>query len=108
MSLKLEKPLEAITGGASIRIDVSQYVKSFESQEVSGQFPDGIIEGKLIQKNGHEISLTNSGSSHGNDSVRLIVSADSPLPTGVKFVGIKLRSKIILESVNVYWKNGQQ
>jgi hypothetical protein len=106
VSIKPSEPLEAITGGAAIHIDITQFVKPFQFDEVSKKFPNGGIEGKLIQQNGKEILLISKGSSHGNNTVRLIVSGVTPVSTDTKFVEVKLKSKINIESSSIYWKNG--
>jgi len=107
VSIKPEKSLEAITGGAAIYIDVTKYLKPLEFGDESNRLADGIIEGKLIQKNGNEIALINTGESHSNESVRSIVSSSKPVPTDVEFVEVKLKSQSVFKNVNVYWKNGK-
>ena len=107
ISIKPEKSLEAITGGASIYVDVTQYLEPLNFSDESNKLPDSLIEGKLIQKNGIEITITNSGESHSNDSVWSIVSSSNPIPTDVEFVEVKLKSHSVFENVNVYWKNGK-
>lgn len=109
--LKFEEPVKAITGGAAIYVDVSQYVEGsgFAAERfkaVDARFPPGVVEGELITVNGEPIFLKSSGASLGKDSVWLIVTSDGPLPVGVKFVEVRLRSKDPLEDINVYWKNG--
>ncbi len=75
VSIKPSEPLEAITGGAAIHIDITQFVKPFQFDEVSKKFPNGGIEGKLIQQNGKEILLISKGSSVAR--VRLKINVDS-------------------------------
>lgn len=107
VSISTAEPLQAITGGAAIYIDVTKYVKPLDFEGVSKQYPDGTIEGKLVQKDGNIIPLLHSGSSHSNNEVRLIVSGTQSIPTSVDFIEVKLRSKLPLQSVKVYWKNGK-
>ncbi len=107
ISIKPETSLEAITGGASVYVDVTQYLEPMNFSDKSNKLPDGIIEGKLIQKNGNEIALINTGESHSNDSVWSIVSSSKPIPTDVEFVEVKLKSQSVFKNVNVYWKNGK-
>ncbi len=106
ISIKPNEPLEAITGGAAIHVDITQFVKPFQFDEVSRKFPEGSIEGKLIQQNGKEVLLISKGSSHGKNSIRLIVSGVNSVPTDTKFVEVKLKSKVNIESTLIYWKNG--
>ncbi len=107
VTIKPSEPLVAITGGAAIHIDISQYIKPFDFDGVSERFPDGIVEGKLIQKDGKEFELLSNGGSHSNDSVWLIVAGKNSVPTDVEFVEVKLKSNVTIESANVYWKNGK-
>jgi hypothetical protein len=106
ISIKPNEPIAAITGGASIRIDVSKYIKSMDFNEEIELFPNGSVEGRLIQKDGQEIMLTNDGKSHSKDSVMLIVSGINSIPTDVEFIEVKLKSKLLISSTMVYWKNG--
>ena len=99
--------LEAITGGAAIYIDVTKYVKPLDFDDASNKFPEGAVEGILIQKDGIETLLKHSGSSHSNTDVRLIISGTQPVKTDVEFIEVKLKSKVPLQSVKVYWRNGK-
>lgn len=106
VTIKPSESLEAITGGAAIYIDVTKYAKPLDFDGVGNKFPPGTVEGKLIHKDKTETQLISSGSSHSNTDVRLIVSSAQPVPTDAEFIEVKLKSKIPLQSVNVYWKNG--
>jgi hypothetical protein len=107
ISIIPSQPLEAITGGAAIYIDVTKYVKPMDFDAVSRTFPDGSVAGKLVQRNGSEVPLKSAGGSHSSDSVLLIVAGEASVPTGVEFVEVKLKSSVTIESANVYWKNGK-
>ena len=106
VSIKPSEPLEAIIGGTAIHIDITQFVKPFQLDEVLKKFPNVSIEGKLILQNGKEVLLISKGISHGNNTVRLIVSGVSSVPTDTKFVEVKLKSKSNIKSSSIYWKNG--
>lgn len=102
-----EEPLVAITGGARIAVDITNLVKDpFNDIEVTKKFPDGIIKGKLIAKDGTEIELTSKGSSHNKQSARLIVSAPNNVPTDKDFIKVKIKSDLKLENVSIFWVNG--
>ena len=107
ISITPEHPIKAITGGAAIYIDVTKYIAPFDWDTSSEHFQEGVVQGRLIKLDGSEITLANSGTSHDNDFVWLIVDSEAPLPTNVEFVHIKLRSTKPIESALVYWKNGK-
>ncbi len=100
----------AITGGAAIYLDVSNYISDeFDLNEqfdaVKEIFPDGTIRGIIIAENGTEFNIKNKGSSHSKDDVRLIMDYGAPIPTDMEFTKLKLISYKPLEGINVYWKN---
>jgi len=101
-----QEPLEAITGGAAIYVDVSKYVDPLDFEKGEKRLPVGLVEGELETTSGKTIFLRSAGTSHANDSVRLIVTSGAPIPVGVEFVKVRLKSERPLEGVNVYWKNG--
>jgi len=107
-----DETFSAITGGAAIYIDVSSYVSaeldlSQQVEVVENQFPNGSITGIIFDEDEKEYSVANKGSSHGADSVRLLMNFGAPMPTDVEFTKIVLRSDKQLEQVSVYWKNGK-
>lgn len=104
-----DKPITAITGGASIRIDISNYINDKMSfEEVKSKFPNGSIKGKLISDNGTIIELENKYSSHNQNQVMLILDANEPIPLKVKFTKVALKSLQPIEKINVYWRNYAQ
>jgi len=107
VTIKPGEPLEAITGGAAIYIDITNYVKPMDFEEVSKIFPDGSVEGKLITNNGKEVLLSSVGSSHSNESVQLIVAGKGPVHTNVEYKEVMLKSLVPIKSTNVYWRNGK-
>ena len=111
-TLRPKEPLTAITGGAAIYVDVTEYLKPlglqpFDFAGVAKVFPEGVVEGRLLTEGGSEIELRNLASSHGNDVIRLIVGPEGSMPTELEFVEVKLRSQVPIDSVRVFWKNGK-
>ena len=105
-----KETFSAITGGAAIYIDVSSHVPdgytlTEQFEFVDKRFPDESVQGVIIDKNGREYSITNEGSSHAHEDVRLIVRHDSSMPTNVDFDKVKLKSRMPMEHVSVFWKN---
>ena len=101
-----QEPLEAITGGAAIYVEVTEHAKPLEIERARKEFPTGMIKGELETANGMTISLTNVGTSLSRHAVRLVVASDTPVPVGLEFTVVRLKSAIPLEGVDVYWKNG--
>lgn len=113
LELKLNEPIEAITSGASIQIDVTSMLKWDKNEgikelrkKLDAIFPSGSIKAKLIEDDGMEIDLIYTGSSLINeDNVRLSLYGDGKISVDKEFTSIKLISSVELDEVNVYWKN---
>ncbi len=109
--INLKKPINAITSGASIQVDITEMLpKSIKRdiiktrKSVSNMFPDGSIEAILSTDKG-DISLRYEGGSLiGNDGVRLALYGEE-MPTDIDFNVVTLKSNVNLEKVKIYWKN---
>jgi len=109
--LNLNKPINAITSGASIQIDITKMllysvkgdiIKTRKS--VSNMFPDGSVEAILSTHKG-DISLKYEGGSLiSNDNVRLALYSEN-IPTDTAFNVVTLKTSVNLEKIKVYWKN---
>jgi len=116
MELQPEAPIEAITSGASIQIDVSSIV-SWDTKEgilefrqrLKKQFPPGSIKAELFGDGNKKTTLTYKGNHLFNkDSVMLSLYGDNGVPTDVEFKKVILTSSIELKGVKVLWKNHKQ
>lgn len=119
IEVKLEKPISAITQGATVNIGLASS-RSF-SNEVKAQenifeylgklYPDSIIEAVLTTQDNQSFLLTNTGfftSGYGeseNIEVLIKLTGQPQIPTDKKFTSLKIRSQRKLEQVNVFWKN---
>lgn len=109
--INLKKPINAITSGASIQVDITEMLpKSIKRdiiktrKSVSNMFPDGSMEAILSTDKG-DISLRYEGGSLiGNDGVRLALYGEE-MPTDIDFNVVTLKSNVNLEKVKIYWKN---
>ncbi len=108
--IKLNKPINAITTGASIMIDVTKMIPNadkldiFQARDiVKKMFPKGSIEVLLIAKK-KEIKLEELGSSFNKNNIRLILSTKS-VPTDIDFTSVIIKSDVDLKDVKVYWRN---
>lgn len=101
------KPLSAITGDAALYVDITHIVKEFDYEELLRRFPQNTIVAKLIDVNGKEFTLTNSGGfSKTKNEVCVIVSGQGKTPTDVEFKKLQIRSDIELANIKIKWVNG--
>jgi hypothetical protein len=113
LELELNKPLQAITGGASLEVRFSRKYQLFMGLKNSNEiievakkaFPEDMIEAKLVAQNGNEIILSHRVLSISNDYVSYGIVDIVPLPTNVKFNELKLKSSIEINDVEIFWKN---
>jgi hypothetical protein len=105
--IPLDEPLEAITSGAAIYLDVSTYVDAGLSiDKLDETFPAGTVEVRLVQKNGQEILLENSSAySFEESKVYLSLGAADGVPTGKEFTRLYARSAKTLSGVSLAWRN---
>lgn len=112
LELVPDKPIEAITSGASIQLDVSSMAAWNGKEDIlafrkrlSDLFPSGTIKAKLVG-NGEEVTLSYQGNHQFNkDNVMLSLYTDDGIPTGVEFTKVIIESSIKLNRIKVYWKN---
>lgn len=106
-------PLEAITTGASIQIDVSSMIKQGEDEgflefdkRLLESFPAGAINAKLIGNDKTEVMLTYEGASLTNkESTMLSLYSEGGVPTDIEFNKVVVTSNIELKDIKIYWKN---
>lgn len=114
MVIRPEKLLGAITPGASLEIDVSEFTGRMKMKEMGivevkeilkQKIPEGSVRATLHGSNGEKIALNELGFSISNDGANLILFADSGIPTNAAFNKITITSDTELRGVKVYWKN---
>lgn len=114
MVISPEKPLEAITPGASLEIDVSDFTGRIKMKELGmievkkilkERIPEGSVSATLHGAKGEKVLLNESGFSISNDGAKLTLFADQGIPTNVAFHRITITSNSELRGVKVYWKN---
>lgn len=108
------EPIEAITSGAGIEIDVSSMVSRGPDddflvlrEKILERFPPGTIRGTLVGSEAPDVVLSYQGhSSIGEDEVVLLLNADeSGIPTGVPYSKVIIVSDIELQGISIVWKN---
>lgn len=107
LEIRLDAPLEAVTSGANIGVDVYEVTEGERDIErLDELFPPGVIVAKMISKEGDEIVLTNvSAYSFGENSTWILLVGKKPVPTRIEFVTVFLRSEVEIEKVKVIWRN---
>jgi hypothetical protein len=111
-----KKPLEAITSGAGIDIDVSElsgYMKMKEvgilemEKRLKEKIPDGSVRAVLYGSKGQRIVLNESGFGFSNNGAWLVLRSDTKIPTTVTFDKVTITSRSKLSGVKIYWRNYQ-
>jgi hypothetical protein len=107
----LNKPISAITSGASIQIDVSKMdllsIKRSITETrniVAKEFPVRSVK-VTLKGEGEKVQLIYQGAIlANNDGVRLVLSSDK-IPIDVNFNEVIVRTNVELQRVKIYWKN---
>lgn len=111
-----ESPIEAITPGASIKVDVSKIIQWDDSNDilefrrrVIEMFPQETMRAELVKHNKSVVMLEYHGAHEfTGDRVLLTLDSKDGVPTGVEFEYVVFRSDIVLHDVRIYWKNYQK
>ena len=109
LTIKPESSIEAITKGASINIDVSQYIYSEKMtdgfKEIKEKFPQGCITATLISEKGVKVVLSKSSGRWGGSTKMLNLHAADGVPTNIEFNKIELLSCKEIQNTKVTWYN---
>lgn len=109
-----DKPLTAITPGAGVHIDLSDFAPAVgirltgitESTRIlSEMIPPAGVSGYLLTGEGQRIALDKAFFSLENDQAWMVLKSSSGIPTGLEFVALSIRSSVEIHGVLVYWKN---
>lgn len=107
-----DEPIEAITNGAGIEVDVSSMIawKNHENimlfkRRLLSLFPPETISVKLIGENA-ELEMYYDGSYSFNENIVILyVEAKNGVPVGVKYNKVVVSSGVKLKHIKVYWRN---
>jgi len=109
--LPLDEPLVAVSGGASIQIDVTNMLKLDESMTVRQfrevatiRFRGSAILANLIAESATIRLDFDGATSVDENSVRIILEADD-IPLDLEFNRLTLETSVPLRQVSVFWKN---
>ena len=114
-TIDLKEPINAVTTGASIQIDITEMLPPFSKGDlfkvrraISEMFPDSSIEATLTSEGSKTIRLRYQGYSLiGNETASLKLSRNE-IPTGVDFKTITIKTDVKLERVKISWRNFQK
>lgn len=113
MELIPKEPLTAITSGASLQIDVSNFVKGASIKEqgivesrklLKEMIPEGSVNAILYSKGG-EVYLDDNGFALSNSGAMLTLSSKTGVPVDIEFDKVKIISQIEFKDIQISWKN---
>jgi hypothetical protein len=104
------EPLEAITSGAAIQIQLGNLVSAqpdvlSRMSAAERQYPDNCVRGRLLTTKGSEVEIANLSTAASSDATFLVLSREGGIPTGDKFSRVMLRAMCELRGVVVSWRN---
>lgn len=110
--LKLSEPISAITKGASIQIEVTSMLSSYDVSDVieaqgvvKELFPEGTISASLNNDDDDKVVLSyDGGILYNRKHTRLSLYSDD-MPTKIKWDNVTIRSEVELIDVLVLWRN---
>ena len=109
LTIKPESSIEAITNGASLNIDVSQYILAEKMtdgfKEINEKFPQGCITATLITEHGEKVVLSKSSGRWGGAKKMVNLHAQNGVPTDIEFNKIELSSCKEIKTTKVTWYN---
>jgi len=107
--LALKEPIEAITSGASIIVDVSEHINAKTVtdafKEIDIKYPNGCIVAKLISNDSKEIILSESSGAWANDNISIHLRAKNGIPTDLEFNLVEIKSCKSIVGTNLKWRN---
>jgi hypothetical protein len=111
--LELAKPIQAITPGASLQLDITSMLKPLVNnnfleikKKTNELFPIGSVSATLTTDSGVDVLLSNNGGFlYRKDRVTLSLHNKKGVPVYEDFQFLQFRSDIKFENVKIYWKN---
>ena len=107
LQILLDEPLEAITSGAAIYVDVTKHVDADISiDELDDTFPPGTIKVRLVREASQDTLLeNNSAYTFEEGKVYLNLDAADGVPTDKGFTEMYIQSSKPLGGVSLVWTN---
>lgn len=110
----MENPLEAITSGAVLLVDVSMMLDASEDEsrvslmrKASSEFHSDSIWATLHFSDGEDLTIFYRGgvSVAAENRVYLLLGDGKNMPTGKEFSKVDICAKNTIDEVDVYWRN---
>jgi hypothetical protein len=110
VEISVSDPLEAITPGATIQIQLQTAVSAqadatSRMAAAARQYPDNCVRARLVTTQGLEVEIGNLSTAASSDATFLVLSREGGIPTQDKFARVKLRATCELRGVVVSWRN---
>lgn len=111
--IKLKEPLEAITPGASIQIDVTSILKLeasdgvMEAKEKANQLlPRGALSASIGSQDSLKTTLYYDGNIlYSNGQVLVSLHNKDGVPVDLEFTSLEINCTVKLTQVEIYWRN---
>lgn len=109
--IPLTMPIEAVTSGASLQIDVSFQVEPDRNflavfEKAKKIFPPNTVKAELIRTAAKEsLELSYVGPTASDTNVYLKLVAPNGVPTGLKFDRLRITTEKDIKAARVYWIN---
>jgi hypothetical protein len=110
VELSPPEPLEAITPGATIQIQLKNSVliqpdALGRMAAAEQQYPANCVRGRLVTAQGSQVEISNLSTAVSSDATFLVLSREGGIPTSDEFSRVSLRATCELKGVVVTWRN---
>ena len=109
LTLEAPEPLDVVTSGAHLTIDVSNMVNGKDLFEIRDElehlFPNGCVVAIMSGEDVNKVIFDHQGSAVSNDSVKLTLSAKNGVSTDSKFSKVTVSSCQPIVQTTVIWVN---
>ena len=109
IDIPLEQPLDVLTSGAHLRIDISSEIDAVNAtdrlRQIRQQYPDGCVVASLQDKGGTEYSFSRSFGSVSPSSSELGVASSVRLPEDIEFIQLSVSSSKPIRGTTITWQN---
>lgn len=109
VEINLSEPLEALTSGAAIEIELSNLDSAPDAVSrmaaAKRLHPNNCVQARLVTTQGSEIQVAELSTAASSDSTFLVLSRKGGIPTDGQFSRVMLRATCELKGVTVSWRN---
>jgi hypothetical protein len=109
LTLSAPEPLEVVTSGAHLLIDISELIENKEllavRSEVDRKFPSGCVRASMTQEGAEPVVLDQQFVSWSEEAVYLMLASDAPISEDLVFSTGTVSSCNPIEHTSVIWVN---